>query len=1046
MKADFYQRFSMGTSVKKLLMLTWLLFIGAALTLTAQEVYTYTGVIRDNTGNTMPGVNVIEKGTSNGTITDIDGNYSLKSSNSPITLIFSMVGYVQQEMTVNPGQQSNVELAEDVVGLDEVLVVGYGTQKRANVTGAISTMSSEQLVEIPTATVDQALQGRLAGVNVTSNSGSPGSGLSVIIRGVGTNGNSQPLYVVDGVQTGSINSIEPYDVESIEVLKDAASAAIYGAQAANGVVLITTKKGKLGEGRVNYNFQYFLNSAPKLVETMDAASYSQWLDEVGVGGIEEPDQNPYNTNWFDEINEVAPGQRHHLSFSGATNKGNYYVSGAYLNQDGIIGGDKSKYERIMLRTNVQQQVKPWLKVGVNANYQHFNRYAFTEDDEFGGIVSSALMLDPYTPVVYENEVGDNLNENIMASFQTAIDDGIAVQDADGRYYGISNYVQGEAANPVARIGLTKDSWSEDKVFGNVFATLGGESWKGISFTTRANLDYASQLYHTWYPSFYFSGENQNNVPNTRDNTNKWFTWQWENFINYDGQFGKHGIQAMVGMSAIEYQNKWINTLSGPMFKEQDNFAQHGNVEVDGKVAGNLRIDRTTSYFARASYDYDGKYLFQAIFRRDGTSLLGSENRWGNFPSFSAGWIVSHENFWNVDFIDFFKVRASWGQNGNTKSLGPDQFRALITTAGIKYPKPGGGFYTGAEPELLANPELVWETSTQTDIGFDMHMWNSRLVFGFDWFYKVTQDLLTPGTPPPSVGNYAPFVNAGDITNRGIEFELGLRKYEGAFNYDMNFNLTYMNNEVTYLNPLLERQAGASVGTGWTATFMEFGYPVWYFRGYQTDGIFQSDEEIAAYKAQYGGLPGYDPVPGDPKVVNTNGDNLINDDDQTYIGDPHPNFLWGVTFNFGFAGFDLRLFVNGVHGQDVLMGFNRYDRSTSNRPQFFFDDRWTPDNPTNEWFRADPSNPFAYNSDFMIFKGDYIRIRQIQLGYTLPRKVLDKMKFQNLRVYVSFDDFFTFTNYPGMDPAAGTGRGNSPGVDRGLYPTPRRLIFGLSLGF
>lgn len=1029
------------------MLLTWSLILSVSLTLTAQDVYTYTGVVRDKDGQTLPGVNVIEKGTSNGTITDIDGNYSLNASSGSITISYSMVGYVAQDVAATAGMFSDVRMTENVVGLDEVLVVGYGTQKRANVTGAISKMNSDQLVEIPTATVDQALQGKLAGVNVQTNSGSPGAGMSVIIRGVGTNGNSQPLYVVDGVQTGSINNIEPYDVESVEVLKDAASAAIYGAQAANGVVLITTKKGKKGsEGRVNYNFQYFLTSVPKVTQPMDAASYSQWLQEANVSGLEEPDQNPYNTNWMNEIETVAPAQRHHLSFSGATDKGSYYISGAYLNQDGIIGGDQSKYERIMFRTNAQQQVKKWLQVGLNATYQNTKRNGFNEDDEFGGIIASALMLDPYTPVVYNGEVGDNLSENNYNAYKDAIDQGIAVTDSDGKYYGVSNYVKGEIANPLAQLDVTQDETTENKLLGSAFFKLGGEVWKGFSFTSRVNVDYANQLFHTWYPSFWYSTERQNTVPNTRDNTNNWFTWQWENFANYDQSFGKHNLQAMLGMSAIEYQHKWINSLSGPMFKEQDNFAQHGDVEVDGKVAGNLRVDRTTSYFGRIGYDFDGRYIAQVIVRRDGTSLLGTEKRWGTFPSVSAGWILSHESFWNVDFIDFFKIRASWGQNGSTKSLGPDQFRALITSAGIKYPKPGGGYYTGAEPELLANPELVWETSTQTDVGFDLHMWNSRFTVGFDWFYKVTEDLLTPGTPPPSVGNYAPFVNAGDVTNRGVELEVGLRKFEGKFNYDMGFNFTYMNNEVTYLNPLLERQAGAGVGTGWTATWMELHQPVWYFRGYQTDGIFQSDEEIASYKAENGGLAGYDPVPGDPKVVNVNGDNLINDDDQTYIGDPHPNFMWGANFNFSYSGFDLRIFVNGVHGQDVLMGFNRYDRSTSNRPQFFFDDRWTPENQTNDWFRAEPSNAFAYNGDFMIFKGGYVRVRQIQLGYTLPRKTMDKLKIQNLRFYVSLDDYFTFTNYPGMDPSAGAGSGNSAGIDRGLYPVPRKVIFGLSFGF
>lgn len=1049
MKAEYYNFFRMNTFSKKMFLLSWAIMLGLTFTLTAQEVYNYSGTVRDQNGETLPGVNVIEFGTSNGTISDIDGKFDLKASKSPITIQISMVGYLTLEQTIEAGQSLDFQLAENVVGLDEVMVIGYGTQKRVTITGAISTMNSDQLVQVPTATVDKALQGRLAGVNVSSPSGAPGSTPSVIIRGVGTNGNSQPLYVVDGVQTGSINNISPYDVESVEVMKDAASAAIYGAQAANGVILITTKKGKKGErGSVNYNFQYIMQSAPKVTEPMDAASYMQWLTEAEIGGIEIGDSEKYNTNWMDEIESTAGGQNHNLSFAGGTDKGNYFISANYLNQDGIIGGDQSNYERFMFRTNVTQQVNPWLKVGVNATYMHFNQKGFNENSEFGGIVSSAILLDPLTPVVYNAEVGDNLNEDNYNQYQDAINRGIAVMDDDGQYFGVSNYVKGEIANPLAQLYVTKGNTSEDKILGNIFATLGGKAWKGFSFTTRVNLDLANQLYSDWYPSYWFSSERQNDVPNVRKNTNMWYTWQWENFANYETSFGKdgkHGFQAMLGLSAMNYKNQWNNSLSGPMFKEQSNFAQHGDAEIDGKVAGNLTEQTTQSYFGRVGYDYDGRYLVQVIVRADGTSLLAQDQQWGTFPSVSAGWILSHEKFWNVDFIDFFKVRASWGQNGSTKSLSPDQFRALITANGIKYPKPGGGYYTGAEPALLANNELTWETSTQTDIGLDMHMWNSRLIFGFDWFYKVTEDLLTVGTPPPSVGNYAPFVNAGDITNKGIEFEVGLRKFEGKFNYDMGFNFTYIMNDVTYLNPLLERTAGAGVGTGWTATWMELGYPVWYFRGYKTNGIFQSEEEIASYKADNGGLAGYDPQPGDPVVVNTNGDNLINDDDQTYIGDPHPDFYWGANFNFSYSGFDLTLFIQGVHGQDVLMGFNRYDRSTSNRPQFFFDDRWTPENKTNDWFAANNTSSYIYNSDLMVFNGSYIRIKQLQLGYTLPRKTMDRMKIDNLRFYVSMDDYFTFTTYPGMDPDAGS-NGNGAGIDRGLYPASRKLIFGLSFGF
>lgn len=1035
MKSVIYNLIGLNTRAKKAFFLTGMFFISIALTLSAQQVSSYNGKVQSENGEPIPGVNVIEKGTSNGTISGLDGTFALSSAKTKVVLTFSMVGFETIEKEVKSGVKEIIVLKESVVGLSEVLVVGYGSQKRSNITGAIAKLDNKQLAQLPTTNVNEAIQGRIAGVNVTSTSGSPGAGQKVVIRGVATNGNVQPLYVVDGMATGNIDNLEPNDVESVTVLKDAASAAIYGAEAANGVVLITTKSGAKGPGKIEYSLQVGSQSVGDYTKPMDAASYATWMNEANVG-VEIPANSGLNTDWMDQILSSAMLQRHHLAFSGATDKGNYYVSGSYTGQNGVIGDDKSHYERISMRANITQQLKPWVKVGTNMTYSHTKKNAISEDSEFGGIVSSALMMDPLTPVTYSGALPDFAQDALNAG-------NTLVQNADGLYYGLSPYVKGEIANPLALIEIAKGDTKEDKFMGNAYVTLGDDSWKGFKITSRASADINNQLYHTWFPTYWFSSERMNTQANVRDNTNTWFTWMWENYVSYDKTFGdKHNVSAVAGISAKQYTHKFINTQSGPMFSEDDNFAQHGDVEIDGKVSGNLLDTRTSSYFARASYEYDSKYLLSAIIRRDGTSLLHPDQRWGNFPSVSAGWIVSHENFWNVSFVDFFKVRASWGTNGNLSGLGPDQFRSLITASGIQYPKPGGGFYTGAEPELLANPELTWATSEQTDLGFDMNMLGNKLTLGFDYFNKVTRDLLVPGTPPPSVGNKAPFVNAGDVSNKGVELELGYRDYDNKLKYDISSNFTWLKNEVTFLNPLLDRVGGTSVGTGWTTTYLELNQPVWYFRGYQTAGIFQNQAEIDAYKADNGGLAGYNPVPGDPIVVNTNGDNLINSEDQTNIGSPHPKFMWGANLSFSYSGFDLRMFLQGVHGQDVLLGWNRYDRSTSNRPQFFFDERWTGEGSTNERPRADQSNPYIYNSDLMVFKGSYVRIRQIQLGYTVPKEML-KNKIQNLRLYVSLDDYFTFTNYPGMDPATGTGKDNGQGIDRGFYPTPRKILFGLS---
>jgi len=459
---------------------------------------------------------------------------------------------------------------------------------------------------------------------------------------LGTNGSAAPLYVVDGAVVGNIDNIEPYDVASIEVLKDAASAAIYGASAANGVVLITTKQGTERPGVVTYNMQIGSSSIGHYTQPMDANSYASWVNEANVG-VTIPENSAINTNWMDEIQSNGMTQRHHLGFSGATEKGGYYISGSYLNQDGAVGGDKSNFERFTLRANINQQIKPWLKVGTNLTYNHYDLSAITEDSEFGGIISSGLMLDPLTPVTYDGALPGFAQDALNTGYTL-------VQDGSGQYYGVSEYVKGEIANPLAQIEIQKGYTKADQFMGNVYATLVVIFGK-VFFTTRANVDAANSLYHEWYPTYWFSSERMNTQASIRDNTDRWNNWMWENYLNYKTTFGeKHNINVVLGTSAQQSTHKYITTFSGPMFSEGDNYAEHGDVEVDGKVSGNLRDDRMISYFGRASYNYDDRYLVSVIFRRDGTSLLGSDNRWGNFPSVSAGWILSNEKFWKLTLL------------------------------------------------------------------------------------------------------------------------------------------------------------------------------------------------------------------------------------------------------------------------------------------------------------------------------------------------------------------------------------------------------------
>lgn len=1034
-----YQSSLYGSISCKTLFLTVILWAGVLMYGYAQTKFEFTGKVTNSGGEPMPGVSVVITGTTSGVMTDLNGNFSLMNEKPVLKLTISYVGMKSQEIEAKANVPVVVALEEKSSDLAGVLVVGYGVQKKSLVTGAISQIKGDELRNVPTSRVEQAMQGKIAGVQVRSSSGSPGAGMKVRIRGTGTNGNSDPLYIVDGMKSTDITYLEPSDIESMEVLKDAASAAIYGAEGGNGVIIITTKSGKgvIGAkntgGTINFDYQFGYQNVGKMMKVMNTSEYTTYINEANVG-VTIPTGVTTDTKWMDEIASSAPMQKVYLSFANSTDKSSYVLSGSYYGQEGVIGGNKSDFKRYTARFNGNHEVKNWLTVGNNIAYSHTDRSAIVENDEFNGVVASALMLDPLTPTVYTGALPEFA--------QTALDDGAhLVKDSEGRYYGVSEFVKGEIANPLAEIQIAKGSTIQDKVIGNVFATV--KPYKGLEITTRYGMDYAGQIYHTWNPTFWFSSERNSSVTSRRENYDKWFTWLWENFATYNFKVGRGNFTAVAGTAAQKSVHNFVTTLSGPMFAEADPFSYHGGVEINGSLSGNMEDKRLQSYFGRLSYDYAGKYMINGTLRRDGTSLLSK--KWGTFPSLSAGWVISEEDFFkNLNSpVTNLKVRASWGQNGSLSNLGYDQFRALIRTSGIQYPDGNGGFYTGAEPELLANPELKWETSEQTDLGVDLRLLNNKLRFSVDYYNKVTKDLLTPSSPPLSVGNSAPFVNAGDVTNRGFEFELGYQESGGEFHYNVVLNFATLHNEVTYLNPLLKRQSGDVVGTGWTATYMEKGLPVWYFRGYQTDGIFQNQAQIDKYIAD-NGLVGYAPKPGDPIIVNNKKDANINEDDMVKIGSPHPKATFGANLSCDYKNFDLNIFMQGTFGNDILMGWNRSDRGTSNRPEFFYTDRWTGDGSTNSWFRSDLTNPYVYYSDLMVFDGSYLRIKHIQLGYTMPKSFASKIYLSSCRFFLSFDDYFTFTKYPGMDVEAGNNDNFSQGIDKGFYPTPRKVMAGVSV--
>jgi TonB-linked SusC/RagA family outer membrane protein len=989
---------------------------------------TVTGKIVSSADNQpLPGVNVVVKGTTIGSTSDINGAFTLNIPDPNSTLVFSFVGYQTKEVVLSGQKELDITLVEETQELQEIVVVGYGVQKKSVVTGAISSIKADDIQSTSVSQAQQALQGKTSGVQVINGSGSPGAPMKIRIRGFASNNNSEPIYIVDGVKTTDISGLDPNDINSMEVLKDAASTAIYGAEGGNGVVMITTKSGKSGKHLVTYDFQYGIQKVGHTPELMNSQEYAEYMKEAGS----IPNANTtYDTDWLGEIFEDSPMQKHHLSFSGGNENSTFLLSMSYLNQDGIVKGSKDKFERFTIRLNSDHKINNWLKVGNTLSYTNSERAALNENaGEFGGVIPGALMIDPTTPVEY--------TDGVPAHVQTLINGGNKLlKSPSGNYYGVSQYVMGEIVNPFVVLDITNGKTRQDNILGNVYAIL--SPFKGFSFTSRFNLDLRFQNLHFWNPTYYYTSERNNSSTVVSDNNDRYQTWSWENFASYNKAFGDHNLTVMAGMSAEQYNHRFTNAQGGPMISELGSYSELDYItgQTNDRVNGRLQENKKVSYFGRLSYDYKNKYLLQGSIRRDGaaTSQLPEDGTWGIFPSFSAGWVISNEDFFPQTAISHLKVRGSWGKNGSLSNLGDYGYASLVssTSSGyaLVYPVPGG-YATVSEPSQLENPDLTWETSVQTDFGVDIRAFNDKLSFTVDYYIKKTTDLITQNTPALEAGNNASPINAGDIENKGFEFDLGYKNSIGELKYSINGNLSTLKNEVTYLNPTLSRLNGANIGPGgsWTATAFEKGQPVWYFRGYKTAGI--------------------DPNTGNPNFVDKNGNisASVNENDKQFIGSPIPKLMFGGNISLEYKGFDFSAQVQGQSGNKVLIGWIRNDRPTINMPKELTDNRWSSSNNggSNPKAGADPK---TWNSDMLIFSGNYLRVKQIQLGYSISPDILKTIKFSSLRAYVSLEDFFTFTQYPGMDPEVGSNNGNNNnyGIDRGSYPIAKKIMFGVSLSF
>jgi TonB-dependent starch-binding outer membrane protein SusC len=998
---------------------------------TGQQQSPIKGKVVDEDGSSVVGATVYIEGTTIGTITNDEGLFELENVPDDTVLVISFIGYRTEKLRTKGKSFIEVALVGDLLDLDELVVIGYGTTKKSSVTGAISQVKSEDMQNRTITRPEQALQGKTAGVVIFQGSASPGSSPTVRIRGISSNGNNDPLYVVDGRLTNDIGGIDPNDIESMEVLKDAASAAIYGSAAGNGVILISTKKGKAGQSKIMYDFQLSSQEISRLPKVLNSEQYIQYMTEANYLSMDLINENwdfKTNTDWSKVAFEKSLMQKHNLSFQGGTEKGTYYLSLSYLNNNGYVVGDADVYKRLTATINADYNIRPWLKVGTNTQVENWNRQAVSEGSEYGSLLLSVLQLDPLTPSVY---APDELPQHM----QRILDNGYTLlQDENGNYYSTSAYQETDQYHPLIMRDKTFSEAKGNTLNGVIYMNI--TPVKPLRVTSRLAYRISAFDNYTVNNDFYVNTTLNQNYMSVNTSASTPVYYQWENFASFDHTFAKHNISAMLGTSFIENRTFDVtgNITGGDgnfgFIKDDPRYAYPAYAtpsSVKSITGGEELITRKLSYFARGTYNYSEKYIAQVSVRADAAdvSILPKETRWGYFPAASLGWLISNEPFMEpFSFLTHMKLRVSWGQNGTTASLGDYLYASTINSSG-SYPFTNDLVYSiGSSPSSTGNYELKWETSEQTNIGLDTRFLNDRLTLTMDYFNKQTKDLIMIGiTPSTIVGNTASPVNAGNISNKGFELELGWKEVKGDFRYNIRGNMATLKNKVTYIHESLDRINGANFHTTQGITVFEKGYPAWYFRGYHLESI--------------------DQATGDPVFSDLNGDGIINDSDKGNMGSGIPDMTYGITLTAAYRGFDITVFGSGAYGNEIFSTTVRGDRLQANILKEFYDDRWTTSNTNGSKPRAGATDISKYwISDAVVFDGSYFKIKQIQIGYT-PHKLLSKIKIENLRLYLSLDDFFTFTSYPGFDPEV-TGAGNLMGVDKGYYPSAKKIVCGLNM--
>ncbi|UMY67045.1 MULTISPECIES: TonB-dependent receptor [unclassified Flavobacterium] len=1011
---------------------------------------TVSGTVTDETGMPIPSASVVVKGSTNGTSTDLDGKFQI-TADANATLVFSFVGYQSKEETILDRRSIDVRLMPETESLNEVVVIGYGTQKKSVVTGAISKVRVQDLSKQPLSRIEQSIQGRTAGVYVAANAGQPGSSATVRIRGITTLNDNDPLYVVDGIVTeqSGVAFINQYDIESIEVLKDA-SASVYGTRAAGGVILITTKKGKSGKMKVAYNgFTGFQNAARK-VGLLNATEYATLRNEAFVNGGGSPSAVPFpnpasygkGTDWQDQIFQTAQRVSHDLSISGGNDKSTYFASFSLIDQEGIVTPRISNYNRKTFRLNSDHKINDYIRFGQTFTYSNEKTIGIgNTNSEFGGPLASAINLDPITPVV--------ITDPAVAATPPYSNQPYAIKNEDGLFYGISPYVGNEISNPIAYQNIRLGHYGyADNFVGNGYFEV--EPIKGLKIRTSLVGKKAYYGSYGFTPMHYLSTILQTQRNNLFRSKNSNFFWSVENVISYEKKVGDHNFTALVGQGAYVQEGEegqGTTYFDLPTNDWRDASFNFGVPTEDQTTYAYTATDtKTASYFARLTYDYKEKYLLHGFIRRDGSTSFGRNNKFANFPSISAGWVPSKEDFWPTNaVITNLKLRASWGVSGNDRGTAPFSY-ASIVNGGYNYAVGTGGSVTiGNTVVRPPNPDLAWEETTNRNIAVDLTLWNN-LSLSVDLFQKKTTGILRRLEVPGYVGLEAPVYNIGEVKNNGLEIEANYRKKIGDFDFNVSGNASWIKNEVTSISPdvTFYDVAGVQSSTYGVSRVM-VGESFGTFYGFKTNGIFQNQAEIDSYVG-----PGGTPIqpnakPGDFRWKDINGDGTIDGDDRTVLGSSLPDMTFGFTIDIRYKNFDLTAFAQGQAGNKIYNALRRLDLGNANWQTNALN-RWVGEGSSNSYPRVtdnDTNRNFSNPSDFYLEDGDYLRLKTVQLGYSLPTEVIGKIGLSRTRIYVMSENLFTFTKYTGFDPEIG---GGVSGIDRGFYPQARSFLMGVNLEF